>query len=434
MCTDLKESFHLKLYMKIHSFKTHQFEEIAKKDDTGRSIGYSLFENAMLVGRNLVYPNALIYKLHRSSDDDKPCLFSPYDEKIMSLNKDSFYDDNVFEPYTNIAENVCVIPVYFLVYNFDNYYHFLYDTLPYLYQYLYLKKIIPELKLLLNYPNTSMNYFYAFNMELLAKLINTKDIIIVNPTTMYSKIYVGTSHTHGSYSNRPPRPEIFEIYERIKQNIVIENIDPKYLNLSKIYISRRTWIHNDYSNIGTNYTTRRKMVNEDELVEKLQQNGVTEIFAEKLNIDEKIYLFSNASLICGSIGGGMANLLFSTAKTKAIVIVTPFFLEINRRFHFSMEHTQLIYFYSVCVDSESKIPLFCRVQISNNGQIGEICKYNREKDTYLVCLSNNDVAGFNHTMKFNTMWFSESDFTLLDHGLNSPYIIQDIDKFISMIE
>ena len=54
----------------------------------------------------------------------------------MSLNKDSFYDNNIYEldkyigkdedKYIEITEDV-----FFFIYNFDNYYHYLYDTILY---------------------------------------------------------------------------------------------------------------------------------------------------------------------------------------------------------------------------------------------------------------------------------------------------------------
>ena len=140
--------------MNILSFKKSNYTIIKDKDDTGREIGYSYIENCKLAGRNSFYPNVLIY--------DNNNLYSPYDEKIMSLNKDSFYDDNIYEineedkniEITEDNKNIEITEdVFFFIYNFDNYYHYLYDTIPYLYTYLELKKEKPELKLLINYPN-----------------------------------------------------------------------------------------------------------------------------------------------------------------------------------------------------------------------------------------------------------------------------------------
>ena len=430
--------------MNIIPFKNINFNELYEKDKTERNIGYSLFKNVLLEGRNIYYPNVL---LHTNN-----ILISPYDEKIMSLNKESFYDNNKYElqidnnNYKNQYEIIIEESVFFFIYNFDNYYHFLYDTLPYLFTYLELKKTIPELKLLVNYPNKNKKDFYKFNIEFLEKIIDLNDMIIHNDNNMYNQIYISTSLTHGGYSNNPPRKEIYQIYNIIKNNIDYKNINEKYINLDrnlsnnikKIYISRRTWINNDNSNIGTDYTSRRKMMNEDELVEKLNNNGFNEIFSENLNIDEKIYLFSNSDIIIGSIGGGLANLLFSNNNTKSIVIATPFFLDINYRFKYSMEHTNIKYIYDVNTYLEdNKIPLFCRVNIIDEKskyyqKYGEISQYNKDNNKYLVNISNNDVAGFNNSIQFDNDWFNENELRLLDNGLNSPYIV-NINKILELI-
>ena len=409
--------------MNILSFKKKNYNQISEPDDSLRDIGYSLYNNCILTGRNMFYPNILIQY------ENQDYLISPYDEKIMSLNKDSFYDNNIYDNNNITRENKILIdiPVFFFIYNFDNYYHFLYDTLPYLYIYLHLKKEIPELKLLVNYPNKFKKEFYKFNIELLEKIIDLNDLFIHDDNYSYNKIYVASSLTHGGYSNNPPRKEINQIFDIIKLNTKKTFDMPK-----KVYISRRTWINQDISNIGTNYTTRRKMVNEDELVDKLNKIGFIEIFAENLNIDEKINLFSNADIIIGSIGGGMANLLFSSKNTKAIVLVTPYFLEINYRFKYSLENSNLIYFNDIQTYKEDHaiIPLFCRVIINEDNKIGEIIDYSNGK--YLINLSNNDVAGFNNQISYNQVYLSDNQFKLLDNGLNSPYII-DIDKLFNVL-
>ena len=176
-------------------------------------------------------------------------------------------------------------------------------------------------------------------MEKFKQNIDMKDLIIHNDSNIYSQVLIGSSLTHGGYSNNLPRSEINQIYKIIKSNT--KNI----IGLPKrVYISRRTWLNSDKSNIGTDYTTRRKIVNEDDLVDQLVKKGFVEIFAENLSTDEKISLFSNADIIIGSIGGGMANLLFSSKQTRAIVLVTPYFLDINYRFRYSLENADLIYF------------------------------------------------------------------------------------------
>jgi hypothetical protein len=414
--------------MNIIIFKNINFTQLLKKNDNKRKIGYSLFNNILLTGRNSYYPNTLLH------DKNNNQLISPYDEKVMSLNKDSFYDDNIFDisidnNINNLNKNIIINPVFFFIYNFDNYYHFLYDTLPYLVTYLELKKKNTNLKLLVNYPNKNMQKFYKFNIEFLEKIINIEDLILHSDNNIYQNIYISSSLTHGGFSNNSPCPEIFEIYKVISSKIDLNKIDEKFKNLDKIYISRRTWINNDNSNIGTDYTSRRKMMNEDELVDKLVKIGFTEIFGENLNSDEKIYLFSNAKIIIGAIGGGMSNLLFSNKDTKSIVLVTPYFLDINYRFKYSMEHTNINYFNGITTYLENnKIPLYCRVIITNQeskyfNKCGEISEYNKDNDKYLINISNNDVAGFNNLILYENELFNETEFKLLDKGLNSPYVV-----------
>ena len=420
--------------MNIKSFKDSSLILLKGKDENERIIAYKKYNNIQIIGRNFYYPNVLLL-------DEKKEIINPYDEKVMSLNKESFYDNNIYEDEITEINNKKIINenVFFFIYNFDNYYHFLYDTLPYLYTYFELKKKHNDLKLLVNYPNKDKNEFYKFNTDFLYKLIDEKDIIIHKKNNIYKKIIISTSLTHGGLSNKPPRNEIFEIYERLKININLDNIQEKYKNMKNIYISRRTWLNEDKSNIGTDYTSRRKMVNETELVEELKKYEFEEIFAENLNSDEKIYLFSNAEKIVGSIGGGMANLLFSDKNTKSYIIVSPYFLDINYRFKYSLDNTDIQYFDNteVVKKDNSKYSNYVRVKIINKeslyyNKIGEIIDF--ENNLYKIALSNNDVAGFNNKIKFEEILFEEKDFTAIDKGLNSPYNFNyhNLIKYISI--
>ena len=407
--------------MNIKSFKDSSLILLKGKDENGRIIAYKKYNNIQMIGRNFYYPNVLLL-------DEKKEIINPYDEKVMSLNKESFYDNNIYEDKITEINNKKIINenVFFFIYNFDNYYHFLYDTLPYLYTYIELKKKQNDLKLLVNYPNKDKKEFYRFNTDFLYKLVDEKDIIIHQKNNIYENIFISTSLTHGGLSNKPPRNEIFEIYKRLKTNINIDNIQEKYKNIKNLYISRRTWLNKDKSNIGTDYTSRRKMVNETELVEELKKYEFEEIFAENLNSDEKIYLFSNAEKIVGSIGGGMANLLFSDKNTKSYIIVSPYFLDINYRFKYSLDNTDIQYFDNteVVKKDNSKYSNYVRVKIINNqslyyNKIGEIINF--ENNLYKIALSNNDVAGFNNQIQFEEILFEEKDFITIDKGLNSPY-------------
>ena len=58
-------------------------------DFDSRNTGYYRLNNVVLTGRNIHYPNCLLYTYKE--------LISPYDEKVMSLNKESFYDNNEYD-------------------------------------------------------------------------------------------------------------------------------------------------------------------------------------------------------------------------------------------------------------------------------------------------------------------------------------------------
>ena len=52
------------------------------------------------------------------------------------------------------------------------------------------------------------------------------------------------------------------------------------------------------------------------------------------------------------------------------------------------------------------------------------------ENKYEIALSNNDVAGFNNLTKYENKLFYDSEFEILDKGLNSPYVY----KFESLLE
>jgi hypothetical protein len=416
--------------MNIAPLSLQNLHSISNVDENGRTITITELSGVCAKGRNLFYPNVLLDWVENNK------LISPYDEKIMSLNKDSFYPNNFYDVGDNIESILRedATPLFFFVYNFDNYYHFIYDTLPYLFSFLWIKRnICSRVKLLVNTPNPFQPTFYNFNKEFLNKFVDfDTDCIMIAPNVLYRRIWISSSLTHGGKSNLPPRKEVYDLLSSIKVNILKSY--PK-----AFYISRRTWIHNDTSNLGTNYTTRRKMMNEDLLVQRLGELGICEIFTEQWKTDEKIHLFQNAELVIGSIGGGMSNLLFSPPKTHSIVIATPFFLDINYRFKYSMEHTRITYFNDTEIYNENgndAHPLFCRVQIpgedNNEPIIGEIVSYNPQSKYYTIQLSNNDVAGFNSTINFSQKQYLETEFILLDKGLNSMYSI-DIDSLMDCV-
>jgi hypothetical protein len=387
------------------------YQNIFKEDLNKREI--NVFKLTNIIPCTTTYPNFIFYQI------DSNDIIKPSDDRIMSLDIE---EDFKFEK--NTATTFYNNPLFYFVYNVDNYYHFIYDTLPYLISFFELKKQITDLKLLMNYANDD-NKFYRFVTEFLEILdISNNDIIIIDKNTLYSEVYVSNSYTHGIDSNLPPRQEIYDLYQSIVDKVINTN---KNDNLpKKIYISRRTWLNNDLSNIGTNYTTRRRLECEDELVEHLIDSGYEEVFTENLTTVDKILLFNNVESVIGAIGGGLCNVLFSKKNTKLITIVSPTFLDVNYRFKYSLDQVNNNYFME-CENTETGIwKKYIRVKYKE--MVGEIIDI--YEDDLLIAYSDESVAGWNSNMVLKNKKVDKSMCKRLDNGLNSSWTF-DIDDFIN---
>jgi len=394
-----------------------------EKDENEREISIHKLLDVNFLGSNLFYPNVYSF-----SNNDKK-YYKIINEKIMSL--DGHINGKIDGIDLGLSYELENTPMFFFIYNTDNYYHFIYDTLPYLISFLYIKKHIPHLKLLMNYPTSQSKKFYDFVLEFLDVLgIKKNDIEIINKRKKYTEVYISTSFTHDIDSNKPPRKEIYDFYQNICNGIKHDNTK----NYKKIYISRRTWLHNNFSNIGTNYTLRRKMENEDKLVEYLTDKGFVEIFTENLSTIEKLHLFGNATHVIGSIGGGLCNVLFSKKETNLIAIVSPTFLDVNKRFKYSLESVNVDYFNKTFHTEKGTYKKYMRINCPSKNIIGEINNINGE---YLeVIYSDESVSGWNSSNKFKTVTLSKNQCTPIDGGLNSYWgmdlnsFIEKYDKFI----
>jgi capsular polysaccharide biosynthesis protein len=363
---------------------------------------------------------------------------------ICKINGNNLYDEQIMSMPTIIEQQKREInpstpelkkgTYFFFIFNFENYYHFLYDTLPYLVHYFKLKQENVKCKLLI----PENHIFLQFQIDIFNLLnITEKEYEFAKNNMSYEVLYLPSSLTHGklisnslSASIIPPSIEAFNIWNKLLENSQLINT-PK-----KIYISRRTWIHNDFKNIGTNYTTRRRCVNEDNMVKLLKEYGYEEVFCENITMNNKISYFNNATHIIGLIGGGMANLLFSNKETKVGCIVTPDFLNINKRFSFSMNHTNIKYL-NIASHSpyEGKYPLFSRIKVIDEthikfDKIGEIESY--INGLYVINMSNNDIAGFSFNKEFEKYEFTENQIVAIDSGLNSPFScdLNDLRKYL----
>ena len=320
-----------KVTISIRCWDSGQTRKVLPIDENGRILEVAYFEQIRFVGHSKHYPQPLMFSTKTGH------LILPTIEKFMSLGRGTVYEETMEYDITLPVKftQFCDIPVFYFVYNVANYYHFIYDTIPYLYHYFNEKQIHPDLKLLIS-PPEGKDDLYPFVWESLELLGITKnDVIFLNQNTLYNRVCVGSSLTHNRLSNCPPHHKVFDIINRMKS----EAKGPE-----KIYVSRRTWLHNNFENIGTNYTERRRCVNEDEVAELFMSHGFEEVFCENMTMKEKIALFSSAKVVAGPIGGGMCNVIFSSPETKVISINSPMFFDVNQRFEYSMSHTDLHHF------------------------------------------------------------------------------------------
>jgi hypothetical protein len=392
------------------------YKKIFDRDLNKREINIYKFNDFFISGDNLFYPNVILQNI------DGKIIF-PLNEKIMSLGEYQ-KKDTINKKHKITKKNTINTPVFFFIYNTDNYYHFIYDTLPYLISFFKIKKDINDLKLLINFPNIKSKKLYKFNIEFFEILgIHESDLIFAESNIEYSEIFISDSYTHGNDSNLPPRNEIYDFFKKITNSV----IDKKFKGPKKIYISRRSWIHNNFDNIGTNYTSKRMFENETELVKILTKLGFVEVFTENMNTIEKINVFFNATDIIGPIGGGLVNCLFSKKETNLHAIISPTFLDINKRFIYCMNNVNLKLFENTYHSDIEEFKLYMRVKCKNI--IGEVVKKDRNK--IKIQYSENFVSGWNNQLQYKIKTFDSCDCVKIDNGLNSPWFI-DIEKFMTI--
>ena len=391
-------------------------------DENNRAIYKFKLKDCMVCGDTTFYPNALLY----SRCDNK--IYNPINENIMSLGKST--SQQTTKCKIDAVTGEYETPVFFFIYNTDNYYHFIYDTLPYLITYQRLKKTVPDLKLLMNYPTPGSSTFYKFVTETLDILgIHAEDIIIAERGVSYKHVYLTNSYTHDLNPNIPPRKEIYSLFQQMVDTVKREQIEPCGSS-SKLYISRRSWMHGDMSNIGTNYTTRRQLINEDGLVNVLSDSGYKEVFTENMSMRGKILTFNNAKKIVGAIGGGLVNAVFANKDTELIVLVSPTFFDKNARFKHSFHNNPTTYYHNTKHVETGKWKKHMRAKVHSKGVMGEVADVT---DNQLhIAYAPYNVAGWNHALKLETGIFDKTDCTPLDGGLNSAWSL-DIEELKGFI-
>ena len=162
-------------------------------------------------------------------------------------------------------------------------------------------------------------------------------------------------------------------------------------------------------------------MNEDELVENLKREGFVEIFTENLTTLEKILYFANATHVVGAIGGGISNVLFSPKTTKLEALVSPTFLDVNRRFKYSLDCVDVNYNFNTEHVEKTEFKTYMRVKTKDGSIVGEIEKIYDNK--LLVSYTDGSNTGWNAQNEYKQIELNMEDVDKLDDGLNSPWRI-----------
>ena len=80
--------------MRIASLRCVNMSSNLHFEDSKRGVLVVKLNDVVLTGRNIHYPNCLLKE--QSAD----YLINPYDERVMSLMKNCFYDNDVWDFYT----------------------------------------------------------------------------------------------------------------------------------------------------------------------------------------------------------------------------------------------------------------------------------------------------------------------------------------------
>jgi capsular polysaccharide biosynthesis protein len=384
------------------------YANVYPKDLNNREINIYKMERCIVSSKSSYYPGIILQTNLES--------IYPIEESSMSLGPIEYQYGSAPAPMSTENE-----PVFYFVYNTENYYHYVYDTLPYLISFFWLKRKIPSLKLIMQYPSQQRTSHFPFVIEFL-DLLGIEDILLLDTEKIYSAIYISSSYTHG---NTPPRAEIFDFF----RNMVKFLPEKSPGNPTKFYVSRRTYGDKPNPNIGTDYTTRRKLANEDELVAGLTNIGYTEVFTEKLSVKNKLSMFSKATEVVGCIGGGLVNLVFSPRNTILTVIVSPTFLDVNGRFRYCLDQVNTTYY-----DKTAHVecgPYKTNMRVKYNGGIGEIRAY--DGNTLTIEWTKNNISGFNRNTLYEIINVSVNRVIPMDKGLNSPWKIIDLSVLLTRI-
>ncbi|GBF81188.1 glycosyltransferase family 61 protein [Aphanothece sacrum] len=206
------------------------------------------------------------------------------------------------------SQHLPITAVYIFSLSAENFWHFLYDSLPRIYSAMLAR---PNQKLTVLVPDSLSDSF----KELLSCVLPENFDTISVPQGSWVKVDRLIMPSYVSRCENGFLPS--EYYEYIR-NCVFKKfaLAPVEHPTERIYISRSQAKH-------------RRVINEDEVIQYLKNYGFKVVVLEKMSFREQVKLFTQAEVIIAPHGAGLATTLFS-GKIKILVLYpesspTPFF-------------------------------------------------------------------------------------------------------------
>lgn len=200
----------------------------------------------------------------------------------------------------------------------SNYYHWMCRTLP-------LLRIYDEF-----YGLNTVDYFYIgqspfanFHRESLTRAGIRLDQVIQKACTA-DRIVAAITNRSRHHGSAPIIEENYLFSRKLFRDV----LEPS--GSKRIYVSRGN-------------VTRRKVINESDVIRVLEDYGFTEISMDGKTIQEQAKIFSSAEAIVAPHGAALTNLLFIQPKTRVIEIIPHGF--VNNCFYVLANYGKSDYFY-----------------------------------------------------------------------------------------
>jgi len=186
-----------------------------------------------------------------------------------------------------------------------NYYHWLIECLPRLSLITHLDKNIP-LIIDASVSSQALEALDIFNSD--NRPIVKLDI---NEAMLVKKLYYPSqlSIIHDNYGERDFSQDVLisPVAVNFVRNEVFKKLNiVKPKGFRKIYIARKS--------------TYRHLLNQDEIIKTLIEHGFEIIYPEKLTFTQQAHILSQAKVIIGQSGAGMANIIFAPKNCKVLIL------------------------------------------------------------------------------------------------------------------